>query len=252
MTLDTDRLRPKGKANRLTLRDGSVHTPFGIFSKFIPHSLFEKVATHTNVYAEAKCAGAGRKWRATTSGELKAFVGLTIYMGIFKCPRLEDYWDRTGSGPLHSIMNCMTLYRFQQLKRFLHIYHPSTDGSSEWFFNKFEPLISHVRYMSKKLWVPAHKVSVDIIMFMNYGRSAETVRMRNNPIGAGFKLWALSDAGYVVSFYPHSNRNPWKDSAEYKSKLSHSSAVVARLRDDLPRALPGITGRVQYVVFMDN
>jgi hypothetical protein len=34
-------------------------------------------------------------------------------------------------------------------------------------------------------------------MVICHGRSAETVRMTNKPVGSGFKLWALCEKGYV-------------------------------------------------------
>ena len=87
---------------------------------------------------------------------------------------------------------------------------------------------------------------------MCYGRSAETVRMRNKPIGSGFKIWSICDAGYTFYAFPHSNRQPWRYTSNYKSELPHSSAVVARLVDELPRKFVHSDRKLMYIVYMDN
>lgn len=48
--------------------------------------------------------------------------------------------------------------------------------------------MSSVIQTSKSLWNPASNLSLEEIIIMNYGRSSETVRMRHNPIGYGFKF----------------------------------------------------------------
>ena len=201
-----------------------------------------------------KGAGGGREWFAVTSQELLRFFGLCLYLGVFRSTRTEDYWDRSGKGPHHTIMSKMSLRRFQQIKRYLRIWDPSGNNGSSFFFNKVEPRFSHIFKTSQKLWFPSSYVSEDEMMVMNYGRSLETVRMRNKPIGSGFKIWALCDNGYTYFAFLHSNRFPWHYCEDYKNVLNHRAAVVARLVETLPRKLPfSRSESVQmYAVFMDN
>ena len=53
---------------------------------------------------------------------MKAFIGILILMGILKLPCLEMYWQEAHP-PIqqHGIPEVMTLVRFQQIWRFLHL-----------------------------------------------------------------------------------------------------------------------------------
>jgi hypothetical protein len=43
-------------------------------------------------------------------------------MGIYKCLQLEDYWNTDlEKGPIHTVALHMSLVRFEQIKRHLHI-----------------------------------------------------------------------------------------------------------------------------------
>ena len=64
-----------------------------------------------------------------------------------------------------------------------------------------EPLLSTFTEACSRLWLPAGRVSVEEMMVMNYGHCSETVRMRNKPIGSGFKVWALCDSGYMFAAF---------------------------------------------------
>jgi Transposase IS4 len=135
-----------------------------------------------------------------TSDELKQWIGILVYIGLFPSPSVLDYWCTGKEKPIHRMSSIMSLTRFQQLKRYLHISDPDDTSSSTFFFNKAEPLMTHVQEVSRRRWSPGRRVAVDEMMVMCHGRSSETVRMKNKPIGAGFQMWALCDSGYVYSF----------------------------------------------------
>jgi hypothetical protein len=102
-----------------------IEDPLALFSLFIEEKLWDIVARNTNTYAEVKRFGKEehtRPWTPTCANEIKVFVGILIYMGVHKEPQIEHYWrrDRT-KGPLHTIPLHMSLIRFEQLKRYLHI-----------------------------------------------------------------------------------------------------------------------------------
>ena len=183
-------------------------------------------------------------------GEMKVFFGILIYMGLYRVSSQEEYWECNSTLPKHPIAQAMPLVRYQQIKRFLHVCDPLGDNGATFFFNKLEPLLSHVRATSKQLWFPQYRVAVDEMMILCNGRSYETVRMKNKPIGAGYKIWALCDRGYVYEYFPHSNKQPWKELENYKGTLTRHSAVVVRLVESLPRE----SGKkiLRYAVFMDN
>ena len=69
---------------------------------------------------------------------------------------------------------------------------------------------------AKESWLQGKNVSVDEMMIMNYGRSAETVRIRNKPIKSGFKMWALCDSGVSLVFFHIPTRGPGQIAAHLR------------------------------------
>jgi hypothetical protein len=223
-------------------------SPLSEFEQYFSRGILQTIADNTNSYAADKGTGGGRPWKPLLAAELKQFLGIVIYMGLFPLPEVSQYWQ-SGLGPVHSVSTVMNLKRFQQIKRFIHVSDHRGDKSNEFFFNKLEPLMSHVRSASKRRWKPGRRLAVDEMMIICHGKSSETVRMRGKPIGAGFKMWAICDAGYVYDFFPHSNKDGWKFTQKYKGVLMSFSAIVATLVDTLPG---GDDGSVQYEIYMDN
>lgn len=128
----------------------------------------------------------------------------------------------------------MSFLHFQQIKRFIHICDHTDTNGSEHFFNRLDSMMSSIIKTSKHLW------------------RSETTRRRNEPIGSGFNIWALCDAGYMYHSFSHSNRNPWKECMQYKIIFCHASAVVSRLCNELLWRKYGSAETLMYFFYMDN
>jgi hypothetical protein len=54
--------------------------------------------------------------------ELYVFVGIIIYIRVYKEPRINMYWNTDfNKGLLHLITTHISLVRFQQIKRYCYI-----------------------------------------------------------------------------------------------------------------------------------
>jgi hypothetical protein len=97
---------------------------------FLTEAHFETIATNTNRYAEVKKAGSEKKrdWWPTSAAEIKVFVGTFIYMGVVCLPAYEDYWS-SKYGEFVCAKH-ISLNRFEDLKRYLHISNPMSNTSS--------------------------------------------------------------------------------------------------------------------------
>ncbi len=97
-------------------------------------------------------------------------------------------------------MGFMTFFRFEQIKRYLHISAPSTTTTrlptANWHL-KLEPLASLLRTKFKAYVILGQNVSFDEMMVPFSGRSKHTLKMKNKLIKEGFKIWALCDHGYL-------------------------------------------------------
>lgn len=162
--------------------------------------------------------------------ELYIWLSIIIYQGIHKEPSVENYWSVDSIKPMHPICRQMTYVRFMQIKRYFHI-SPSGLPCKN-YYDKAEPLMSHIRDTSKRLYTPKTNVSIDEMMIKFSGRSVHTVRIKNKPTPEGFKIFSLCDAGYTYIFIPTSRvASP---EVEVVEGLNQTGCVVAHLVQHLP------------------
>jgi hypothetical protein len=88
--------------------------------------------------------------------------------------------------------------RFEEIKRWFHLSPPQTLARRR-FFDKLEPLSSHLQERFQQFVIPATEVSIDEMMVRFTGRSHHTLRMPNKPIPEGYKIFALCEHGYAYS-----------------------------------------------------
>ena len=148
-------------------------TPYSLFSLFFSSDLLRIVAENTNLKANKKYSRDSkeqRRWHDTSAAEIGAFLGILLYMGLARMPRITDYWNTTSNFAIHEmITQAMSLKRWEQIKRFLKISNPyetiDTRGPDWW--KKLEPLTTDFRKPSKKYWIPGSHLSVDeqLILF---------------------------------------------------------------------------------------
>ena len=128
------------------------------------------------------------------------FIALLIYIGIVSTSNISSYWDKDGL-TIHKPMESMTLFRFQQIKRYFHVSAPPTSHlpTARWY-TKLEPLASLLRTKFQAYVILGQNVSFDEIMVPFAGRSKHTLKMKNKLVKEGFKIWALYDHGYLWDF----------------------------------------------------
>jgi hypothetical protein len=131
-------LTPHAAFNTLPYTTDPIETtPYTIFSSFFSSTMLEKIVTNTNAYADIHGAqktrqqrGEGRSWTAITINELRVWFGITILMGVTVEPQLKDYWrPNDGINAYHPFTEFMSLLRYEQIKRFIHITDPNSPDS---------------------------------------------------------------------------------------------------------------------------
>ena len=60
--------------------------------------------------------------------------------------------------------------------------------------------MSTFRTACQQCLIPETEVAIDEIMVRFHGRSSDTCKMPNKPIKQGYKIFALTDDGYVWHF----------------------------------------------------
>jgi Transposase IS4 len=216
-----------------------------LFELFFSSTLLQTIVDNTNNYEQIKGSEGGRLWIPLTLNELKVWFALVIYMGVHKIYAIEDLWNSDEKKAIHSIKQFMTLMRFQQIKRFLHIspVNEPNEPHVSWY-SKVEPLASHIRETSKRLYIPCSQVSVDEMIARFSGRSAHTVRMKNKPTPEGYKILSLCDAGYTYTFM-FTSRVEKNTNIEPVAGLNETGRLVWHLVKQLPQTKT-------FHVYMDN
>ena len=118
-------------------------------------------------------------------------------MGVFPSSEVKEFWNTNPTkGPIHErLREAISLVRWQQIDRFLHISpppvrsrNPRNSAQTKSPFEKLEPLYDHLRLLNKRFWATGTHLAVDetIVRFM--GRASETVNIPSKPTPEGFKI----------------------------------------------------------------
>ena len=116
------------------LPDTTPDDPYTIFSLFFTESILETLVRYTNEYAFLYYSGPktpySRTWYPTTISEFRAFLGVSIQMGLHLESGITDFWNTDPlNGPIYyQVMNYISLVRWQQIDRFFHISKPLQPG----------------------------------------------------------------------------------------------------------------------------
>ena len=182
-----------------------IKHPIDYFELFWGSEVWNTLVENTNAYAQYIEArnkeNKGKKsrwWKAMTLYEMRIFIALLIYMGIVCTSNISSYWNKSGL-TIHKLMEYMTFFCFEQIKRYLHISPPptSTRLSTTRWHTKLSPLSDLLRTKFKAYVVLGQDVSFDEMMVLFSRRSKHTLKMKNKLIKEGFKIWALCDHGYL-------------------------------------------------------
>ena len=166
-------------------------TPFQLLQCFLPRSLMEEFAQHTNTAAP-------HGWRPTTAAELYAFLGAHLFMGIDRLPRTELYWSQTFGHPL--LTSLFSRDRFKQLLRFFRVVAPEPAAAER------DPL-PHIASLAAKLnasfaahYHPSQPLALDEAMAAYKGRSPIKQYIPSKPHKWGYKIYCLSSDDYLLRF----------------------------------------------------
>lgn len=241
--------------------------PYALFRLIFTEELLKELVAHTNEYAKLhpikkKNAIKIRPWTNTTTTELLAYFAVIIHMGIHIEPDIADYWKQTRrQGTKHFLVyEHISLVRFQQLDRMLHILKPkpTDDPRKEDPFDKVATLSEHVRQRFRLFWKPGTHLAVDEMITRFTGRAFEPVNIPSKPTPEGFKIWALANEGYILDwlFHAKGDKKGPIDLDTYWTKEEHFSKTQAVVLDLLMQE-DEVTGQRyiqpnKHIVWLDN
>lgn len=215
-------------------------TPYTMFSLIWTTTVWEMLCSNTNLYASAQSTSKPA-WTSTTVPELKVFVAITIYMGIFHFPTIHDYWRTDGIAPVASIITeKMTRNRYVLLRKYIHCSDPSEEdqfiiGTGRYkqpvWYKKMLPFANEIRNNWRKLRTPSSHTAIDEYMIKETGRTHHSTQAPGKPISEGYKLFAIGDEGYLYNFSWYSPVQGLEGRPKVKG-LGDTSAMVFKLATD--------------------
>lgn len=227
-------------------------TPSTVFGLIWTMGVWEMLRDNTNLYASAQ-SNRDPNWVSTTVSELKVFVAITIYMGVFHFPTIHDYWRTDGIAPIPSIIvEKMTRDRYTLLRKYIHCSNfnqedLATIGVGRWkqpvWYKKLLPFASEIRKNWGCLRTPSSHVAIDECMVKETGRTSHSTMAPGKPIKEGYKIFAIGDEGYLYNYAWYSPVQGLEGRPKTKG-LGETSAMVLKLATD--------TVPKDSILFMDN
>jgi hypothetical protein len=90
------------------------------FELMFSQKVLTMICKQTNLYAAQRIRiKPDPEWKELSIGELKAFIGCLVAMGLNKQPNLKMYWDQKWKIPV--VSNRFTRKRFLSIKKYLHL-----------------------------------------------------------------------------------------------------------------------------------
>ena len=130
----------------------------------------------------------------------------------------------------------MSLTRFEQIKRYLHVSDPRIELDRQHWYKKLSPLAEQLQESFRHYFVPGTKVAIDEMMVRFCGRSLHTLKVKNKPIKQGYKIFALCSQGYTYGFLWYSVSQGIAELAKLDN-LSPTASGVYQLAKLLPQGM---------------
>ena len=210
------------------------------FNLMFPDSLWCSLVAETNRHALSKPS----QQEETNETEMKAFIGVTLAMAIYKLPQIKNYWSGHWVLGVPQYRQIFPHNRYWYLFSNIHLVDnaeclPRDDLLHDRLFN-VRPLISKLNETFAKHYSPSRNISVDESMVRFKGRSMLKQYLPMKPIKWGFKVWCLSCSYcvYLLKFQVYAGQD-----TEQNFGLAH------RVVTDL---LCPLYTKCNYVVYRDN
>ncbi|XP_051761697.1 piggyBac transposable element-derived protein 4-like isoform X4 [Ctenopharyngodon idella] len=192
-------------------------SPLQFFQLLFPKTMLQTIVGHTNGYG-AKCQKRrGKVWENICQNDLKSYIALVIYMGMFKCSSLADYWSVSQHFSLSFPAKIMSYQKFLSISKALHLSDSREDeknnvrrGTAAYErLGKIQPLYQVIREACKTFFHPFQNITIVERMVTLEARTGLKRCMKNESPNMGYKLFALTDCtcGYTWDFFIYEGKS---------------------------------------------
>jgi len=192
---------------------------------------------HKNRRSGSAVVGPIKNWRDTNSAEVRAWIGMTILMGIHQMPDVDSYWSSDPALTVSVVANVMPCKRYKKLQETLHLNDNATAAprQSDQFdkLHKVRPLVDKLNAKIREAYTPSQVMSVDESMIPFKGRSSIKQYMPMKPVKRGYKVWCIADSktGFILQFEIYTGKATNTDTTAANTTLGER--VVLNLTRDI-------------------
>ena len=181
------------------------------FNLFFTNEIWEQVIRENNRYHDQVTEN-DTAWIPILKEEMKAFIGVTVAMGIVKLPEIENYWRKDGICNVPWFSSIMSIKRYKQILRFLHLNDntnvPEKDAPNYKLY-KLGGLHEKLCKIFSKIYSPSQELSIDEQMVGTKCRVGFIQYMPQKPKNFGIKIWVMAEAatGYCLQFQVYTGKS---------------------------------------------
>lgn len=145
-----------------------TNSPFELYSLFLDDDHLDMLVTETNRYAE-QCAVKSivdmkssyvlENWQDVTRDDLLTFIGLVLWMGLDKKPKLRNYWSK-NSIYYSSLSKPMSRNRFEAILSCIHISNNETAQLTD-HLAKLRLLVTELNSKFQNAMNPFEEICID-------------------------------------------------------------------------------------------
>lgn len=209
-------------------------TPYDVYKHFIDKEVIDLLVTETNTYAQqtltksASNRGRGSRlnqWIDCNSCEMKTFLGIIMWMGLVKMPKIADYWSKCILYQ-NEVSKCMSRNRFELLLRMFHCADNESAPEGNRLY-KITPLLDLLLVKFHDAYIPGEELCVDETNIPFRGRLSFRQYIPNKRHKYGIKAFKLCvKSGYTWSLKVYAGQ-------EASQECSVSEKVVMELLQPL-------------------
>lgn len=196
----------------LNVRMSMVNTsPADFYSLLVTEDILQQIVDDTNSFAQTKIANSEdttkgariHNWSPTNIPEIKKMLGLILFMGLVKLPKMSDYWSRDEIIGQHFPRTIMSRNRFELLLQMLH-FSQRDDENKDDRLHRIKKLLDAMNSNFKKNYVPGKDLCIDESVVAFRGRLVfrQYNKQKRHKYGIKlFKLCTLPGYTYKISIY---------------------------------------------------
>jgi hypothetical protein len=215
------------------------------FELFYSEEMWDRLVTETNRYSDQQRTvnpppANAPKFKHVDRDKMKAFIGLTLSMGIMRLPQRHDYWRKNKWLFETNFNSVMSRDNFDLIWRYFHLQDNTIAPAERDPLWKMRWYLDYLVSKFKTVYFPNEHVAIDESMVKFKGRLAFRQYLPSKPIKWGVKVWSLceSSTGYAWNFQIYTGKE--------EGRQEHG--LTYRVVMDLTRELQGS----HMKVFMDN